>query len=240
MRKHNYKEGEFTPSQQIYSCVVCNYCSNSRKIVYAHMKKKHKVQVFVKADGTASCVIDENLPNRYVPSSSSTSRAEGLSGHQQGVVTTGNTVQPGQGDKYRIKVDDQLETQMVMLELEPGMPPTAVEIAVPPRGEEMDHEAAVAIEGLQALAEQALVANSQRHQLGRQSDKATKEVQQGEPQVTANQDLNEGQAEDQAANKDTTSNIQLSEEQVLQLSSGDFIEINGEMYKVEFTADDSS
>ena len=103
-----------------------------------------------------------------------------------------------------------------MVELEPGQPPTPIQITPPSHSSSrVDMEAAYAIEGLQALAQQVT------------------EVTTVQDAVTAL--AVEAPAPEPAPVEEPGENIQLSEEQVMQLSTGDYLEINGEMYKVEFT-----
>lgn len=229
MRKHNYREGEGT-GPNLYTCVVCSYSHTRRRTLYAHMMRKHKFHFFVKPDGTANCMIDDTVPGTMMSSADGTKVVIQPPPQNNSTTLTENTQQVSQQIIQGINsadgtaVDKEERTQMVMIELEPGMPATAVEISAPNRAEDVDHEAADAIEGLQALAEQVIAVEQEQVSVETQV-------------VVEGQEVVDGQGEETTTTSVEGPNIELSAEQIMQLSSGDYIEINGEMYKVEVAED---
>lgn len=53
---------------QLYVCVLCKYMNGKRRNLYQHLKKKHKISILVKRDGTASCVVEPNASVTVVAS----------------------------------------------------------------------------------------------------------------------------------------------------------------------------
>ncbi len=215
MRKHNVRDTDTDPSHT-FTCVFCNYSNNKRKNLYTHMRKKHKMHIIIKQDGSASCVIDNEIGGMNLDEA----------GELEAVATVTSAMLDESPVIQAVEETDAIEieptpststssTQMVMVELEPGMPATAVEIALPHHdtNPHMDLEAADAIEGLQALADQVT-------EVLPDSDQSAIVAHSAAQPSTSDM---------------VQSNIQLSEDQLMHLSSGDFIQINGEMYKVEFS-----
>jgi len=56
----------------LYVCVLCKYMNSKRKNLYQHLKKKHKISIMVKKDGTASCVVEPNAEVTVVASAQGT------------------------------------------------------------------------------------------------------------------------------------------------------------------------
>jgi hypothetical protein len=110
-----------------------------------------------------------------------------------------------------------------------------------------EHEAAEAIEGLQALAEQPGIQETQNID----NDMTAEIVSSAIEVVSASEIMNDGrilssgevltagESTHTAPSGEATEGFQLSTEQLNQLSSGDYVEINGELYKVEIAAESS-
>ena len=49
-------------------CAICKYMNAKRRNLYQHLKKKHKISIVVKKDGTASCVVEPNADVTVVAS----------------------------------------------------------------------------------------------------------------------------------------------------------------------------
>ena len=44
---------------QLYSCMMCDYKDPVRKNLYDHWRIQHKIQVLLRPDGSAKCVISD-------------------------------------------------------------------------------------------------------------------------------------------------------------------------------------
>ena len=53
----------------LYVCVLCKYMNGKRRNLYQHLKKKHKISIMIKKDGTTSCVVEPNADVTVVASS---------------------------------------------------------------------------------------------------------------------------------------------------------------------------
>ncbi|XP_023931820.1 transcriptional repressor CTCF-like, partial [Lingula anatina] len=61
MRKHNVMDTEEDDDPYTsYACMLCEYRNKQRRNLFNHMKKKHKISIFLKKDGTASCVVEDS------------------------------------------------------------------------------------------------------------------------------------------------------------------------------------
>lgn len=56
-------------SGMLYVCVLCKYMNGKRRNLYQHLKKKHKISIMIKKDGTTSCVVEPNADVTVVASS---------------------------------------------------------------------------------------------------------------------------------------------------------------------------
>lgn len=242
MRKHNMHD--HSPPTHVYSCVLCRYMNPKRKNLFQHMKKKHNIEIVMKEDGTSSCFVADNSA-----STSNTDINEAVSSLLGGGVEVGNSSEESQlqiitEDDFVAKGGIQIQNIISMEEL-------AIAVSRPTpnttlsqwkknvtEGTEDDsatvHSDAVeAIEGLKALAEQA--------------------EKDSELQKTILKEMENSQIVDDMETEiitmDTTSadiveppleknDIQLSAEEIADLSSGDFVQIDGEMYKVEIATDE--
>ena len=114
-----------------------------------------------------------------------------------------------------------------------------------------EHEAAEAIEGLQALAQQAGLLESQTIETVDDSEIiageivdtgeiiSQQEVMSDSQEVMSQQEVMPDSQEvtPEALGEEVEDGIELSSEQINQLSQGDYVEINGEVYKVEIASD---
>jgi hypothetical protein len=106
-----------------------------------------------------------------------------------------------------------------------------------------EHEAAEAIEGLQALAEQPgivtcpeVITEEKPHLVTMEEEEDEEEKSKSETE--GDDDVQKDDIPDEAADKmEAEDGIQLTADEVMHLSAGDFVEINGEMYKVEISED---
>ncbi|XP_064629086.1 uncharacterized protein LOC135488411 [Lineus longissimus] len=226
MRRHNPESDPEETPNMIFSCVLCQYCTPKRRNLYWHLKKKHKISLLVNKDGTAKCVVDENGPVSVV-SAPTEDGAVDMNGQQVALAVE----EPrGSATAKVINVSDLAHSL-----IQPKVTPTGgvvqemniqtVEVVMSDIKIEVsaeDDDAAVAIEGLQALAEQTISTHSEVA------------VRESGSTQTHSDILVEGAVD--VAHQ----NIELSSEQVMELSTGDYIEIDGEMYKVEFTPEEGA
>ena len=171
MRKHNPSHPA-SKEKLVYTCMMCNCFSTAKRSnLYTHMATKHNMHI-MRPEGPPEPLADEDMEEKEEPMVS--------------LLATRDTAQ-----------SDSLQ-QTVMVELEPGMPPSAIVIDPPPKSaivtdspakSSMPAETVEAVEGLTSLSHQPPSMTAVNHQ-----------------------------------------------GQVMELTAGDFIEIDGEVYKVEFTS----
>ncbi|XP_062605343.1 uncharacterized protein LOC134267140 isoform X2 [Saccostrea cucullata] len=223
MRKHNLIDQ--VPPSHVYSCVLCRYMNPRRRNLFQHMKKKHNIEIVIRDDGSTSCFVTESLP----ASEDSVSN----------MLTVGDivTAETEESSELQIVTDNSNSTQSVIsiedlaYAVSHPKPNTRLlkEGTMKPRIATVvkEHEAAEAIEGLQALAGQRGIAHFTLDP--HKSDSMETEV------ITME---NPGEImEDRDAEKEP--GYQLSHDQLMNLSTGDFVEINGEMYKVEISSEEN-
>ncbi|XP_071114164.1 uncharacterized protein [Haliotis cracherodii] len=222
MRKHNMTD--HTPPSHLYSCVLCRYTNPKRRNLFQHMRKKHHIEIVMKDDGSTSCFVTDTSNIR-----------EDV---DQNVLTVGDVVTAttadtdSQDDPTGVQGVISLEDLATIVTPEPNQDGNLIIDAgqlhnISLNSLVQQHEAAEAIEGLQALAGQINLADSVIEEVQVMDDPGLDPITM-ETTVETSKDAEE------------KSSIQLSAEQLLHLSSGDFVEINGEMYKVEITAEDSA
>ena len=239
MRKHMSRDPDLksTPlPQHVYSCMLCNYTNPKRRNLYLHLKKKHRISILVKRDssGSASCIVEDNTAITLIASEDGEDGSVSL---QQQVPSEGVLDQHIQQITFVSDDSDTTPRTVNIQDIANSLSPRVVtssqvvsqesetarlvQLAYSTlQGTETTNvaqEAADAIQGLQALAQQVTEVLP-----------AQQQVEELLP-TSAATDEEEGDGE---------SNIHLSAEQLMHLSSGDYIEINGEMYKVEFTSED--
>ncbi|XP_046581378.1 zinc finger protein 236-like isoform X2 [Haliotis rubra] len=222
MRKHNMMD--HTPPSHLYSCVLCRYTNPKRRNLFQHMRKKHHIEIVMKDDGSTSCFVTDTSNIR-----------EDV---DQNVLTVGDVVTAttaeadSHDDPNGVQGVISLEDLATIVTPEPNQEGNLIIDAgqlhnISLNSLVQQHEAAEAIEGLQALAGQINLADSVIEEVQVMDDPGLDPITM-ETTVETSKDAEE------------KSSIQLSAEQLLHLSSGDFVEINGEMYKVEITAEDSA
>lgn len=264
MRKHNLQD--HSPPTHVYSCVLCKYINPRRRNLFQHMKKKHGIEIVMKEDGL----------NCFVTIDSGNSRIEGQPGEANEIalseIVKTETVDgdaPLQimvgedGSTFsseKICIDNYIPIEdMSQYVSSSEQQETLVSPQVHTSVQE--HEAAEAIEGLQALAEQAGIQVTQNIDNDMTSEITAAEIMndgqitiaavsgaetviqpaEGLDMDTESQEYElEGLGTDVVAGAIHTEeengkndDIHLSSEELNQLSAGDYVEINGEVYKVE-------
>ena len=268
MRKHNMQDQ--TPPSHVYSCVLCRYINPRRKNLFQHMKKKHGIEIMVKEDGTTNCYLSaDNAPvvlGREEGDTNVMSLADIVTTHTldddnaiQIEDSTGNSIQIITEDKINpsgnisienvISIDDMTSYVVNSSAQDIVLENNSVDTAASTQAQThtvftssvTEHEAAEAIEGLQALAQQAGLLESQTTETVDTSDIVTTEIMDtgeislSQQEVMSQQEVLSEPAKD--GEEEVEDGIQLSPEQINQLSSGDYVEINGEVYKVEIASD---
>ncbi|XP_021349294.1 uncharacterized protein LOC110447732 isoform X1 [Mizuhopecten yessoensis] len=251
MRKHNVQDQ--TPPSHVYSCVLCRYMNPKRRNLFQHMKKKHNIEIVMRDDGSTSCFLTD-----------SSSNVAGKDDSLQNILTVGDIVTTTTDDSQLQIVMDACEKSAVQVQNVINLEDIANCVSNPhsnsnniiilEQGQSntfVQHEAAEAIEGLQALAEQPGILESQEIIADPDAQTVTVEEVQTSKGLAENMEteivtmeteiLKSFQQESGSdIKKEKESDIQLSEDQIMNLSSGDYVEINGEMYKVEISAEDGN
>ncbi|XP_067675151.1 uncharacterized protein [Haliotis asinina] len=222
MRKHNMMD--HTPPSHLYSCVLCRYTNPKRRNLFQHMRKKHHIEIVMKDDGSTSCFVTDTSNIREDVDHNVLTVGD--------VVTATTAETDSQDDPNGVQGVISLEDLATIVTPEPNQEGNLIIDAgqlhnISLNSLVQQHEAAEAIEGLQALAGQINLADSVIEEVQVMDDPGLDPITM-ETTVETSKDAEE------------KSSIQLSAEQLLHLSSGDFVEINGEMYKVEITAEDSA
>ncbi len=146
-----------------------------------------------------------------------------------------------------------------MVMMEPGMPPTPVQINVP--GQTLNNQASEqpststaeadlltdAAESLQALAGVVQIGPNVTETLGsvqppKETQTNAEDEREQEDTIAQEQDFIERSEREKgtSSNNEATeesSEVHLTSDQLLNLEAGDYIEINGQTYKVEFQVD---
>ena len=259
MRKHSFMLGSVaapsTGPVHMFSCMLCDYKNVVRETLYEHMKVKHALKIEVKPNGSTMYVVKKpsdlpTIPQKIIQNVEALRFQE----HTEQVETNEDTeddietkVLPSSGthfsvvesnempadvseevtvDKFVVETPNKSEPQEVVIQFskdemgklnltKPELNNTEnVDQFVVGNVQNVisvkqDVQAAQAVEGLQALA------------------------RQGQGQVGVSQ-----KSEGSVTGKPVAphADIQLSDAQLQNLSSGDYIEIDGEMYKVEFAS----
>ncbi|XP_060085108.1 uncharacterized protein LOC132564471 isoform X2 [Ylistrum balloti] len=252
MRKHNVQDQ--TPPSHVYSCVLCRYMNPKRRNLFQHMKKKHNIEIVMRDDGSTSCFLTD-----------SNSTVSGKDDSVQNILTVGDIVTTTTDDSQLQIVMDACEKSAVQVQNVINIEDIANCVSNPQsngnniiileQGQSntfVQHEAAEAIEGLQALAEQPGIMESQEVIADPDSQALNVEevqtskglgenIMETEIVTMETEILKSFQQENvPETKKEKESDIQLSEDQLMNLSSGDYVEINGEMYKVEISAEEAN
>jgi len=264
MRKHNLQD--HSPPTHVYSCVLCRYINPRRRNLFQHMKKKHGIEIVMKPDGlncfvtidpelskteaqTNEIALSEIVKTEAVDSDSPLQIIVGEDGStfSNEKISIDSYIPLEDMEKYVTTTDTETQDSLVS----PHVIHTSLQ----------EHEAAEAIEGLQALAEQAGILETQNIDNDMTTEMATAEIMNdGEITIAAGStgetiipqssgleidteeqyeitDLESEVVENVIAEPEDDDGIHLSHEELNQLSSGDFVEINGEVYKVEIAQD---
>ncbi|XP_052810655.1 uncharacterized protein LOC128238602 [Mya arenaria] len=271
MRKHNTQD--HSPPTHVYSCVLCRYMNPRRRNLFQHMKKKHGIEIIMKEDGL-NCFVNITLDSKM-------NIGEGfpISATESGVIALSEIVKTEpvtvSTDALQIMTDinsDKISFHNIISLEDIGTYANAhieSQGLISPSVSVMEsdvksHDAAEAIEGLQALAEQAGILETQNVDHDMTSEIITTEIMnEGEISIVAENDDDDShshvlQISHEEGENVTYQNIeelqrevihggevtmekndeglQLSVEQINELSSGDYVEINGEVYKVEIAS----
>lgn len=280
MRKHNMQDQ--TPPSHVYSCVLCRYINPRRKNLFQHMKKKHGIEIMVKEDGSTNCLLStENSPivlgreegDTNVMSLSDIVTTHSIDDNGLRIVSddsTSNSVQIISEDKLNSAANVSIENVINIEDISsyvvnstiqdihvgsdssPVNAVSNIQIQTGFPASIAEHEAAEAIEGLQALAQQTGMLETQVIETVDDSDLVTGSIMDTEQEIisksqeTASQQELMPEAQEVISHQEVMSvpqggevdgGIQLSSDQINQLSTGDYVEINGEVYKVEISSD---
>ncbi|XP_052238998.1 uncharacterized protein LOC127850196 isoform X2 [Dreissena polymorpha] len=295
MRKHNMQD--HSPPTHVYSCVLCRYMNPKRRNLFQHMKKKHGIEIVMKEDGL-NCYVTMEAEN-FLHGTTSTANEMPLSE----IVTT----EPISRDTALQVISDynaSLGADRISLDNIISMEEIGSYVATQVDVHEQSsfagiqtHEAAEAIEGLQALAEQPGILDTQGLDNELTTEVITTEILNdgeitldtgsvtegnhegscggsagfersfgggedggmvggivqhdhiqglGMGQYVEGRNGNEGfqsigqlardVIRDEGQESSQGEGIELSAEELNQLSTGDYVEINGEVYKVEIAS----
>ncbi|XP_067946169.1 uncharacterized protein [Watersipora subatra] len=207
MRKHSAREAnEEEDPGSLYVCVLCKYMNNKRRNLYQHLKKKHKISMMVRKDGTVSCVVEPNADVTVISSS------------------------PGQQVTEVVKVSEEAEVAQPKSDKVVNLlgPDSNRVVNLLDLANSLTHKHDIG----QLLQKELDSGNSEQAaaeaivDLATQSVVIEEEVESPIPSTAILESDENGQGQ-----------LQVSEQQLHSLSSGDFIEIDGQTYKVETKGD---
>nr|KAG5702812.1 hypothetical protein BaRGS_001894 [Batillaria attramentaria] len=244
MRKHNMTDQ--CPPSHVYSCVLCRYMNPKRRNLFQHMRKKHHIEIVLREDGTTTCYVANEaltLPGTSggpagvtLPSGNDANIAINMMSLND-VITTVSQV-PSAAEGLSLGSMSQNDAAEAIQGLQ----------ALAERG--VLESSSVVEEQVQVMAadEQATLVIDPTtlgvvEQLVQPKTEPLEVVEIDESQLLDEvSSTAAGIAEDDSAMLDASavgalagddSGLQLSAEQLMNLATGDYIEINGEMYKVE-------
>ena len=274
MRKHNMQDQ--TPPTHVYSCVLCRYINPRRKNLFQHMKKKHGIEIMVKEDGTTNCYLSNDHSPVVLGREEGDTNVVSLSDIVTTHTLDDDTIEDDSDNAIQIITEDNIipsenmsmenviriedmssyvvnsypnsSSQDMVLEASSvdTVSNSQVKTHTVFASSIVEHEAAEAIEGLQALAQQAGLLESQTVTTVDASDIVTTEIMdeeeiklEGEIKLSQQDVMSEHQEvmseQVKGVTEETEDGIQLSSEQLNQLTTGDYVEIDGEVYKVEIS-----
>ncbi|XP_025097733.1 zinc finger and BTB domain-containing protein 11-like isoform X2 [Pomacea canaliculata] len=294
MRKHNTTDQ--SPPSHVYSCVLCRYMNPKRRNLFQHMRKKHHIEIILRDDGTTTCfVTNDTFSSTSVSTLQLQNPSNDVSDLVLGEVITTVSQTGSSRDDGSLETGNSAASLPAIVKMEDlamvvSNPETAgvegplIVDAGPEVVEGLSaqslsqHEAAEAIQGLQALAqhrvvetdtlveEQVQVMGSDEQntlvidpstlgvveQLVTPKTEPLEVVEIEESQLL--EDVTEATtiSEDDAAmlgvppstistlTEEAPDGLQLSAEQLMSLTTGDYLEINGEMYKVEVSMEENT
>ncbi|XP_060597283.1 uncharacterized protein LOC132751166 isoform X2 [Ruditapes philippinarum] len=257
MRKHNMQD--HSPPTHVYSCVLCRYINPRRRNLFQHMKKKHGIEIIMKDDGL-NCYVTLDNAAAQVQGQSVKSSVMALSdivttqtmddaAQMEFMTGSGEDTAPFHAEKITIDniMADEMESYVVSdSSHEHSMVSPQVSISTVLHASVQEHEAAEAIEGLQALAEQAGILETQNV-----DNDMTSEIVSSAIEIVSTHEMNEAEVlnssetiiRDEGTLEEVSAEgnegFEVSTEQLSQLATGDFVEINGEVYKVEIAPEGS-
>ncbi|KAH9519836.1 hypothetical protein Btru_071031 [Bulinus truncatus] len=238
MRRHNLIDQ--TPPTHVYSCVLCRYINPKRRNLFQHMRKKHNINIIGQLEGD-----DEGSQD-----------AENGEVMKSVLTSVSDTEDPGDSTELQTKSKDHVSmTHVIKIEnVTSGSSATEnddVQNLVIDTREDVGTTDVIhtthtveALEGLQALAEQAgLIDNIIEEQVPSIDDQQIVLEQQ----ITTSEIVTpvDGQQfqifESETENTgQVTGGLELTEEQLSSLRSGDMVEMDGELYVVELTQDSTN
>ncbi|XP_023932243.1 transcription factor E4F1 [Lingula anatina] len=240
MRKHNVMDTEEDDDPYTsYACMLCEYRNKQRRNLFNHMKKKHKISIFLKKDGTASCVVDDSSCITIVQRDEEGTSGENVAIERDPITNKEKSVKLtdlARSLMSKQKVSGVISNSPNILGRNSHTVSQFVSLS-PYDSNVVHHEAVEAIQGLQALAGDVVIESDGT--LSAAPPMVDNVPTMPAATVTA-VSVTGGAQGGKTIIGDAASDIQLSAEQLMNLSSGDYIEINGEMYKVEFTTSDDS
>lgn len=258
MRKHNMQD--HSPPTHVYSCVLCRYINPRRRNLFQHMKKKHGIEIIMKDDGL-NCYVTLDNAAAQIQGQSIRSSVMALSD----IVTTQMMEDSSEMELAAEPSDDNSTLHAEKITIDNIIAEDMESYVVSDTAHEQDlispqvsinstfhasiqeHEAAEAIEGLQALAEQAGILETQNIDNDMTAEivssgieiVSTEIMNDGEV-LTDGDSLTTGETTPVEQSGEATEGFELSTEQLNQLASGDYVEINGELYKVEIAAENTA
>ena len=230
MRKHNMHD--HSPPTHVYSCVLCRYINPRRKNLFQHMKKKHGIEIMLKDDGmncyiSGDVIVGQEDGEAGIMALSEIVTAHPLVDEQQlQIVTEDGSSFPTE----KISLENIMSVEDINTYDSTSSQEHSVSSQLSPNPMYQTtlarHEAAEAIEGLQALAGQATgVVETTVIDPDISTEIITSDIMTEGEIMTTEETLIEQGVEDDG--------IELSSDQFNQLSAGDYVEINGEVYQVE-------
>lgn len=257
MRKHNMQD--HSPPTHVYSCVLCRYINPRRRNLFQHMKKKHGIEIIMKDDGLNCYVTLDNaaaqVQGQNVKSSvmalSDIVTTQTMDDATQSLFIAESSDDSSTFHAEKITIDniipDDIESYVVSdSSQEHRIVSPQVSVTTVPHASVQEHEAAEAIEGLQALAEQAGILETQNI-----DNDMTTGIVSSAIEIASTEIMNDGEVlntSEAIAGTETVpeeqsgqaaEGFELSTEQLNQLATGDYVEINGEVYKVEIAPEPS-
>ncbi|KAI8761646.1 Transcriptional repressor CTCF [Biomphalaria glabrata] len=233
MRRHNLIDQ--TPPSHVYSCVLCRYINPKRRNLFQHMKKKHNINIIGQLDGDDEGSQDNE--NGEVIKSVLTSMTEG-----QDTAESSDSQSKNAGSiAHVIKLEN--------IEHVSGEADDVHNLVIDTREDVSDvihtSHTVEALEGLQALAEQAgLIDNIIEEQSSANEEQhIVLEAQMTNTEVVTTEDgqhfqqiFDAGESDNSAVGQ-AAGGLELTDEQLSSLRSGDMVEMDGELYVVELTPD---
>ncbi|BFZ14857.1 hypothetical protein BsWGS_17896 [Bradybaena similaris] len=256
MRRHNMTDQ--TPPTHVYSCMMCRYVNPRQRNLFQHMRKKHNISIGRQTDGMDGEDNGDGQELEIVDIIGAVNHAMAANGSTVSVSTSEMTENTSEmaGDLTSvasvIKIEDL--TRMTGSGDNDGMQALVIDSRGGAEVAEVVHtstHAAEALEGLQALAEQAgLIDNIIEEQVPVLDEQQTIVIEQngttteivGTVETVGHLQHLVHHSPDTLAGPgwDGTERLELSEDQLSSLRSGDVVEMEEQLYLVELTQDPSN